>query len=285
MAANNTKLISLLLFQPQLVVSPSTLPFLKGIQDLLNTSYTATYCAHPEIFGTSHLRVADPAQIADIIGDDGFTVVVLLVNEEDGYAEIVATGSVKNFGDGDVESYAQWSKNLSGTHWAEKAKENDKSEKDLNHKTSLHEKKDEEIKYEVTAFAVSTEHQSMGLGARVLKEIEWLASADTHGVLRIDRVRENTAHTSEFRLRNSSEDGCIQGINIDQLKSDISSISTTLPTAKKSRLVLMGIRELGNEAYYQRRGWKSVWSGTVPVGMWDCKQECTMVYMEKDLAY
>src|SRR6266536_5911435 len=135
MAANNTKLISLLLFQPQLLVSPSTLPFLKGIQDLLNTSYTATYCAHSELFGTSHLRVADPAQLADIIGDDGFTVVVLLVNEEDGYTEIVATGSVKNFGDGDVESYAQWSKNLSGTHWAEKAKENGKSKKDPNHKT------------------------------------------------------------------------------------------------------------------------------------------------------
>jgi hypothetical protein len=51
----------------------------------------------------------------------------------------------------------------------------------------------------------------------------------------------------------------------------------------KTKLVLMGIRELGNEDYYQRRGYRSVWSGKVPVGMWDCKEECTMVYMEKDV--
>lgn len=129
MAAHNTQFVSLLLFQPQLTVSPSTLPYLKLLQTLLNTSYTLTYCSYPEIFDTSHLRVADPAQFADIIGDDGLTVVVLVVNEEDGYAEIAATGSFNNFGDGDVESYAQWSKNLSGTHWAEKAKKYCESKK------------------------------------------------------------------------------------------------------------------------------------------------------------
>ena len=51
----------------------------------------------------------------------------------------------------------------------------------------------------------------------------------------------------------------------------------------KSKLVLMAIRELGNEAYYQKRGFSTAWTGTVPVGMWDCRKECTMVYMEMDV--
>jgi hypothetical protein len=45
----------------------------------------------------------------------------------------------------------------------------------------------------------------------------------------------------------------------------------------------MAIRELGNETYYQKRGFNTAWSGTVPVGMWDCRKECTMVYMEMNV--
>jgi hypothetical protein len=67
-------------------------------------------------FGTTHLR------LASIVGDTGFTII--LVRSTGGHEgvpkgdEIVATGSLKDFGDDSLETYAQWSKNLSGTQWA-----------------------------------------------------------------------------------------------------------------------------------------------------------------------
>jgi hypothetical protein len=86
----------------------------------------------------------------------------------------------------------------------------------------------------------------------------------------------------------------IDGIDLDNLKQSYQQGSQDFDTLtevvldagvsrKEPRLVLMGIRELGNEAYYERPGYKSVWAGVVPVGMWDCLEERTMVYMEKEL--
>lgn len=74
----------------------------------------------------------------------------------------------------------------------------------------------------------------------------------------------------------------MNGIDLDQLKQVMETqrpdnISQRIVSPK---LVLMAIRELDNELYYQKRGFKTVWSGTVPVGMWGCLTECTMVYME-----
>ena len=93
-----------------------------------------------------------------------------------------------------------------------------------------------------------------------------------------------------------SHKGCpVTGIDVDKLKqSRQSDTRDTLvlqkpasardaSSTKTPKLVLMGIKELGNEEYYKRRGFKSVWAGKVPVGMWDCLEECTMVYMEKEL--
>ena len=79
----------------------------------------------------------------------------------------------------------------------------------------------------------------------------------------------------------------LEGIDLNQLKYVVASAETSkadhIQDTAKPKLVLMAIRELGNETYYQKRGFRTVWSGTVPVGMWDCRKDCTMVYMEMDL--
>jgi hypothetical protein len=130
------------------------------------------YSAGPDIFGTTHLRLADPAQLADIIGTEGFTVILIQVSGkglEQPSCEVVATGSVKDFGDGDVELYAQWSDNLSASQWAANA-QNQKSRA-----TSKQSQKSGQ-KLEVSTFAVSPHYQRSGLGSRVLNEIKWLVS-------------------------------------------------------------------------------------------------------------
>jgi len=80
----------------------------------------------------------------------------------------------------------------------------------------------------------------------------------------------------------------LEGIDLDRLKSSVTSrevgrLDQAVPETATPKLVLMAIRELGNEEYYQKRGFRTTWSGPVPVGMWDCRKECTMVYMEMDL--
>jgi hypothetical protein len=123
---------TLLLLPKHTTPTPPHFPLLKSLQSLLNAAYTATYCAHPDIFGTEHCRIADPSQLADIIGEAGFTIAILhLQDGAEGQvggeygdaeglsrAEVVATGSVKDFGDGEVESYAAWSGSVSGTQCA-----------------------------------------------------------------------------------------------------------------------------------------------------------------------
>ncbi|KAG9508268.1 hypothetical protein J7337_001832 [Fusarium musae] len=180
--------IPILLLPKHVTPTPFNLPLLKAIQKVLNDSYTATYCAYPEIFGTSHLRMADPAQLADIIGADGFTIVLVRVtsdgaDQQPQLCEVLATGSVKDFGEGDVETYAQWSKNRSGSEWESQVE-------NRGHSGGTTGRRAEEVqKFEVTAFAVSPHCQAAGLGAQVLSEIKWLVSSDSNG----PRVRNITA--------------------------------------------------------------------------------------------
>lgn len=282
--------ISPLLLLPQHVKhTSSNLPLLKAIQKVLNESYTATYCAHPEIFGTSHVRLADPAQLADIIGHDGFTIVLLRVTaakpgQNQRLCEVVATGSVKNFGDGDVEAYAQWSKNLSGSEWLEK-------EEGRGRTVGLAPQKKEKVqKYEVTAFGVSPNCQGAGLGARILKEIHRLVSTNRNGISVWDTIADGLQAPMVTGLELVDSDGTHQLEAIDLNKTEVLELNMKSALPKegsqdmaKPKLVLMAIRELGNEEYYQRRGFKASWSGIVPVGMWDCKKECTMVYMEMNI--
>jgi GNAT superfamily N-acetyltransferase len=260
---------SILLLPRHVTPTETNLPLLKSIQKLLNDSYTETYCAHPEYFGDSHVRVADPAQIADIIGDQGFTVILVNTTKKESgeeHAQVMATGSVKDFGDGDLESYAQWSKNLSGSQWA--AGDTSKVQK-----KSKAEDATTGAKLELTAFAVSPDFQAAGLGVQILQDIEWIIASGVHksNHLGKDQIVSGLGKMESTTYSNWN------GYSVDDLRK--SSLSSELQ--HKPLLVLIVIRELGTEGYYQRRGFKPVWSGPIPIGMWDCKQECTMVYMEK----
>ena len=276
-------IIPILLLPEHVRPNPSSLPVLKAIQRVLNESYTATYCAHPEIFGTSHLRIADPAQLADIIGTRGFTVALVRVTSTDEgqkrqFCEVVATGSVKDFGDGDVETYAQWSKNLSGTQWTTNTAGNQERSEATTERSN-----EGAQKLEVTAFGVSRHCQARGLGAHLLNEIKWLVTGR-----RLQGITTNAMPITEGLVLSDSESTFpLEGIDLNRLKYIMTSAETSKPhqiqDTAKPKLVLMAIRELGNETYYQKRGFRTVWSGTVPVGMWDCRKDCTMVYMEMNL--
>jgi hypothetical protein len=278
-------IIPILLLPQHVTPSPSHLPLLQDVQKILNESYTKTYCAHPEIFGTTHLRLADPAQLADIIGQDGFTIVLFRTLRDDTkeairLGEMVATGSVKNFGTGDVESYAQWSQNLGGAQWVAKNTSQPQDQDDGKRAQAIQ-------KYEVTAFAVSPHCQSRGLGARVLQEIEWLVSACRPGIGLPQAITQSGPKAEDVRLSSAPHGYLVEGLDLTKLKEEAKTgLNRVRPfehNFQKPKLVLMTIRELSNEAYYQRRGFKIIWSGSVPVGMWDCKKECTMVYMEREI--
>ena len=258
---------------------------------------------------------ADPAQLADIIGAEGFTIAILAVTNDwseistGESVEVVATGSVKAFGNGDVENYAQWSKNVGGNEWArmKKSKSNNVSVTSGEHSTKTHQVhgqrvQGEDFKYEIAAFGVSPKHQSQGLGARVLKEIEWLLGSEkgsiSSGIPQVERldfargIHAPLLPGARLPRAHSEEGDEIHGVDLDKLKSDFVANTTgsqekperssSQPGSRK--LVLICVRELGNEDYYQKRGYKSIWSGAVPVGMWECKVECTMVYMMKNLS-
>jgi GNAT superfamily N-acetyltransferase len=190
----------------------------------------------------------------------------VIITSEQSY-DVVATCSVKDFGDGDIETYAQWSKNLSGAQW-------------VNRRTATVDKVTENNppKFELTAFAVSPHHQAMGLGARLLNEVKWLLAGR-----KFHSIAADTAPTVHgLGLSDAMCTSWVNGIDLDQLKQvmEIQRPDNISQRIVSPKLVLMAIRELGNELYYQKRGFKTVWSGTVPVGMWDCLTECTMVYME-----
>ncbi|RAQ63455.1 hypothetical protein COH20_000119 [Aspergillus flavus] len=195
--------------------------------------------------------MADPAQLADIIGADDFTIVLVRVtsdgaDQQPQLCEVLATGSVKDF--------------------------------------------EEVQKFEVTAFAVSLHCQAAGVGAQVLREIKWFVASDANGPRLRNITAKNAALIHGLGLSGSATTIPLQGIDLNRQKDIMAGVKIRTPEEEihdtaKSKLVLMAIRELGNEAYYQRRGFSTAWSGTVPVGMWDCRKECTMGYMEMDVDY
>ncbi|OOO10401.1 hypothetical protein OAory_01062090 [Aspergillus oryzae] len=207
--------------------------------------------------------MADPAQLADIIGADDFTIVLVRVtsdgaDQQPQLCEVLATGSVKDFVNGKLR-------------WTERRAE-------------------EVQKFEVTAFAVSLHCQAAGVGAQVLREIKWFVASDANGPRLRNITAKNAALIHGLGLSGSATTIPLQGIDLNRQKDIMAGVKIRTPEEEihdtaKSKLVLMAIRELGNEAYYQRRGFSTAWSGTVPVGMWDCRKECTMGYMEMDVDY
>lgn len=328
---NPPKLRTILLFPAHVSPNPTSLPLLKALQSLLNVSYAATYCTRPEIFGTSHLRLADPAKFADLIGADGFTIAIFAVKGNVGQSypetsngdgedvdretevlEILATGSVKAIDDEDIRKHAQWA--------SREAKEkNDRKDagsssisnasEELNEKLQAlyHERQNPPLIHELRAFAVSPTHQGLGLGACVLKNIEWLLGSDGAKVLEFARGRDalsisGTRLSSSFEIEMGRQ---VYGIDLEKVKNvfnqnrkaDVvgsqaeeqlgkdagNGAKTSLSRLRHRKLVLVAIRELANEGYYQRRGYKSLNTGILPLGTWGSIAECTTVYMEKDI--
>lgn len=331
---NPPKLRTILLFPPHVYPNPTTLPLLTALQSLLNVSYNATYCTRPDIFGTSHLRLTDPARFAEFIGTDGFTVAVFAVKtsvgesstetsyEDRGDAvregevlEIVATGSVEAVGDEDIRKHAQWESPAA----QEKNSRNDAdsnsiltASEELNAKLEAlyHQRQNppliHDLIHELRAFAVSPTHQGVGLGAYVLKTIEWLLGSDGAEVLEFARGPDAPSglgvHLSSSLQTETG--GQVHGIDLDEAKNAVDQrkkadvagpkaglsekdathgAKTSLSRLRHRKLVMVAIRELGNEVYYQRRGFKSLRTSILPVGTWGSNAECTTVYMEKDL--
>ncbi|KAF2011482.1 hypothetical protein BU24DRAFT_466185 [Aaosphaeria arxii CBS 175.79] len=270
----DSSLVPILLLPRHFDTTSANRPLLLSVQKTLNDSYSKTMCAHPEIFGTSYLRIADPDQLAETIGDVGFTVVLLRVHDQTTnnvercrYAEVVATGSVKDFGNGAVEDYLTWSKAVTGTQW--------KSAEGENHdggKQGLRKKGDVVHKYEITAFGVAPNCQAAGLGARILKEIEWLVESDEIGPRLRYALRENAPSVEDMVLVGTDKACPVQGIDLDRLRRhaaegaviDEHDKTVDVGSLGRPKLVLMAIRETGNETYYHRRGFKTLWVATVP---------------------
>ena len=333
---DSPKLRMILLFPPHLSPNSTTLPLLIALQSLLNVSYTATYCTRPDIFGSSHIRLADPAKFADFIGADGFTIAIFAVqsdqrqratddNRDDGVdpkgdgelVEIVATGSVKAVDDEDVRRRAQQHAPRAGRVARERNDSGCSSEPISTNSEELDEKlqavyrerQNPYLVHELQAFAVSPTHQGLGLGARVLNTIEWLLGSHGDEVLNFARGVNAPSFlqarlSSSWSLQNENG-GRVHGVDLDevlnlfgqnrdagftaseakQLEKDAANGVATLSSSRWShrKVVLVAIRELGNEEYYLRRGYKSLGIGILPLGTWSSNAECTTVFMEKSI--
>jgi hypothetical protein len=117
----------------------------------------------------------------------------------------------------------------------------------------------------------------------VLKEIEWLLTGGNFGAKLHQIQLEGSHFVDAFQISDEKGAFHIHGYNIDVLKRLPQFAPTSAQSAKLPKLVLLCIKDVGSEPYYIRRGFKSLWEGPVPVGMWGNKKECTTVYMEMEL--
>lgn len=260
-------IIPVLLLPGHLTPTIAHLPLLRSVQILLNESYAKAYGAYSKLYSKTFSRITDLDQIAAIVGETGFMVILVALARDSRSCKVVATGSVKSFGEGDIEKYAKWRHSVNGTQ-------------------SLSQDEDQEPKYEFGAFGVSPGYQSSGLGARVLKEIEWLLLSRTFGLNLQQDLIGSTAFVDGLQIGNETGVLPLDGINIDALKKEYKGSKRSLVVGqgtKLPKLALLCIKNVGSEPYYIRRGFSSVWEGPVPVGMWGNKKECITVYMEKEV--
>jgi len=269
MSSQQTETKSILLLHRHLTPTPAHQPLLQAIQKVLNESYRKSHSARADIFGTSFTRLPDPAHFANSIGGYGFTIALCRAPNKDEHLDIMATGSARRFKHPEAETYEQWMTALSaGTADSADLDGGEVATGDIDDTESV-----STLKYEVTAFAVSPDAQARGLGARVLRELEWL-------VKRIPS-RGNLRQWLGDTMPTVAVEGALLGFDLDKILSQHNDIAQQAGSAPQ--LVLFGIQELGTEAYYQRRGFHTVWTGAVPAGTWYSLNECTAVYMEKTM--
>ena len=141
--------------------------------------------------------------------------------------------------------------------------------------------------HELCAFGILPRHQGLGLGARVLEALEWLLGDEealelARGGCGMDAAGAGTG----LELSNG---GRVYGVDVDEmrrgrgagLQEKRAEEEVVDGRPRQSKIVLVAVREIGNEEYYKRRGYKSIGTGVLPVGTWGSKVECTSVLMEK----
>ena len=253
------------------------------------------------------------------IDDDGIHLENENETDSELVAEVVATGSVKLFDDEDRRIRAQqhWIQPPArGCHGNRTDVTGDLSINkavdgfNVKLKALYRERKHPHRVHELQALAVSPKYQGVGLGARLLEIVEWLVRKDGDGVLEIAKgVGGGEALFVEARLvseedkEESEVDGRVGGIDLDRLRSFFEQVRRSdggagskakrfesddahevevplLGQLGQRKLVLVAIREIGNEEYYLRWGLESVGTRIPPSGTWGSEAECTMVYME-----
>ena len=234
----------------------------------------------------------------------------------------MATGSVKAVDDEDVRKRAQQrlmprtayeESHDAGSECNSRSISSASEELNLKLQALYDERQDSRRVHELQALAVSPAYQGLGLGASVLGTIEWLLGRDGDAVLELARGFDESsslfigAHLVSSSSSSQTEmGGRVYGIDLDEVKnallersgdaggaqSDLKPLdkdaangveTTSLGQVGQRKLVLVAIREIGNEDYYLRRGYKSVGTGVLPLGTWGSEAECTTVYMEKSI--
>lgn len=240
-------------------------------------------------------------------------------NEDGELLEIVATSSVKPVDDEDVRRQAQQRLLPAGRAAQEikgagKKKDSDSgsfsaASEELNDKLQAlyHERQNPRLTHELKGFAVSPTHQGLGLGTRLLRTVEWLLGSNGAEALEFAKGVDAPL-LSGARLESSvhSETGVeVHGIDLDEVKKIVFGRTGKMDVAgsesarldqdaakgvemSPSRLghrtlALVAVREIGNDEYFQRRGYKSLRAGVLPSGTWGSYAEFTTVYMEKDI--
>ncbi|PSK60108.1 hypothetical protein B9Z65_1006 [Elsinoe australis] len=281
--------IPLLLPPSSLTSNPSHRPLLSHLQRLLNASYNATHTLHPSLFGTNFVRLPSPSDISALPLPHGFTVLLVDVDPHTREGTVVATGSVKDFGDVEPGAYVERSRDSRAKEWGARerereevedaGREGDDGEKEIGAIVLGNEAGAEQVKkFEITGFGVAVGEGKRGLGARVLALIEEVVERGWYGVWLEERVREGEFVVEDVRIGGVR----VEGVDLRKLEG-IGSNDGGKPgqVEKRPDVVLMCVRELGTEAYYAKRGYRTVADGTIPTGMWGCKKDCTWVYMEK----
>ncbi len=210
------------------------------------------------------------------MGEGGFTVAVFAARGRGDVAgcegesgseaeELVATGSVRVVDSSSMRLFTRWAgKPTSGRNSADaRSLSTHYDELIVKLEALERERQDQSPVYELCAFGVAPGYQGCGVGVRVLEVLEWQVGGAVAG---FEERRDE-------RVIGFEVEGVREVRRGDAERGEVVSA--------RGKMVLVAIREIGNEGYYRRRGYETIGTGVLPVGTWGSKVECTTVFMEK----
>ena len=105
-----------------------------------------------------------------------------------------------------------------------------------------------------------------------MTQLKWLVTSGANGPRLRDITAKNAALICRLALLGSATPTLLQESDLNRQKDiaagvQISTSEEKIHDTAKSKLALLAIRELGNEEYFQERGFSSARSRTVPVGI------------------